>query len=374
MKKLSLFWFCMLITSALIAQNYTFFGAQTIMGNGQFSLDNSPENQGITKSVPYHFFAGVAVTQRWEDKWSFEIGANRLFQNFSFRDDKISGNNLDTNFTCDLDKKVAHFFAGIQRSVELSPANYLYLQTNVGLALVGKTDENKISRFDNLIINNSFKYNGGYFSFMPEIGFEHINTYHNKWSIGFGANITGAKILEGTYDIIDTLGHNLTSHNFSSNGLFFYVRFKFDIALDYKISGKLPWNKPSQVVGNPITTDNPMPDNIDGRQTESMATIYVKSRNITVSIFDDTEEDGDVVSLLFNNSNVLTEHELTTKKHALNLKLAYLYNHLILYSVDYGKTPPCTASLLINDGYNQQQIKFHASTKSCGVITIVYKP
>ena len=89
---------------------------------------------------------------------------------------------------------------------------------------------------------------------------------------------------------------------------------------------------------------------INGRKTETVETVLVKSKKVTIKIWDNDKVDGDIVSLNLNGKWILKNYRL--KKHAKNIviDLPEDSNELILYAENLGKIPPNTASISIWNG------------------------
>ena len=94
---------------------------------------------------------------------------------------------------------------------------------------------------------------------------------------------------------------------------------------------------------------------VNGRKTETVETILVKNKKITIKIWDDDKVDGDVVSLNLNGIWILKNYRL--KKHVKNIliDLPLDSNELILYAENLGRMPPNTAAISIWNG--KEEIK-----------------
>ena len=82
----------------------------------------------------------------------------------------------------------------------------------------------------------------------------------------------------------------------------------------------------------------------------SDSAIRVKSKTVTVKIWDDQQEDGDVVSIFLNGARI--QKEMTVKKNEFifTIKLDQGINIFKLLAHNEGLQPPNTAAILIDDG------------------------
>lgn len=107
----------------------------------------------------------------------------------------------------------------------------------------------------------------------------------------------------------------------------------------------------------PVTTEVVLEKTKDimGRKTETVETVLVKNKKVTIKIWDNDKVDGDVVSLNLNGIWILKNYRL--KKHSKNIviDLPEDSNELILYAENLGKIPPNTAAISIWNG--KEEIK-----------------
>lgn len=90
--------------------------------------------------------------------------------------------------------------------------------------------------------------------------------------------------------------------------------------------------------------------------------ITVRNTELLISLWDNAQADGDIVSLFLNNEKdcVLQNHKVANSKETFKVKLKDDINLLILYAVNEGSLPPNTAAIRIDDGYNVQNIVLKA--------------
>lgn len=89
---------------------------------------------------------------------------------------------------------------------------------------------------------------------------------------------------------------------------------------------------------------------LNGRKTETVETILVKNKKVTIKIWDDNQVDGDVVSLNLNGTWILKNYELKKEIKELEIDLPEDSNELILFAENLGKMPPNTAAISVWNG------------------------
>ena len=114
---------------------------------------------------------------------------------------------------------------------------------------------------------------------------------------------------------------------------------------------------------------------INNRNIDAVANIRAVSDTISIRVWDDEEEDGDIISLYFNDKLILDKYSLVKKSKEIILKLEpNSINSLILYAHNVGSNPPNTAALMINNGEIDRKVKLSSTMKSSEAINIMYYP
>jgi len=97
----------------------------------------------------------------------------------------------------------------------------------------------------------------------------------------------------------------------------------------------------------PVAVVNEIPEVFEERQVVSSDhTVYSKSTELTVELYDHLLLDGDIVSMSFNGEWVLQNHSLEAEPKKLKLKLNPSgKNYLLLHAENLGRRPPNTIGL-----------------------------
>lgn len=129
------------------------------------------------------------------------------------------------------------------------------------------------------------------------------------------------------------------------------------------------------VASPPIPTPyqvRPIPTQLEGRKILSGKETIVSDNEITLQIWDDGEEDGDIISIYFNGNWLLQDHLLTKKIKQLPIALdTNGDNYLILYINNEGSRPTNTVALSIDDGIRKRRLLLSADQRSCQSVRLV---
>ena len=121
-----------------------------------------------------------------------------------------------------------------------------------------------------------------------------------------------------------------------------------------------PEKQPETKVEPPITQST-APAEIEGRKTIVNKTIGVSSRKVTLKVWDNSVEDGDIISIYINGVNKYPNIILTTKPQEFPLELDKGENFITAHVESFGKREPNTAAILVNDGKRSQKLTLSAT-------------
>ncbi|MBL7733419.1 MAG: hypothetical protein JNM88_19785 [Chitinophagaceae bacterium] len=103
--------------------------------------------------------------------------------------------------------------------------------------------------------------------------------------------------------------------------------------------------------------------------------IEVESDSLQVSVYDNGEIDGDIISLFFNKTLIVFNQKLTHKSLRVNLVLdgKVVGNELTMFAENLGLIPPNTALVIISDGKNRFELRLSSSLEKNATIRIKRK-
>ncbi|AEE52973.1 hypothetical protein [Haliscomenobacter hydrossis] len=107
-----------------------------------------------------------------------------------------------------------------------------------------------------------------------------------------------------------------------------------------------------------------------GRKLKLQRSIQVSSPELTISVWDNGTEDGDVITMFFNGHQLAKQHRISKNKSNYRVKLSSTENFLILQADDLGSIKPNTVAVSINDGLREQVLVMSADFEENGAVLI----
>jgi hypothetical protein len=108
----------------------------------------------------------------------------------------------------------------------------------------------------------------------------------------------------------------------------------------------------------------PKTNKLEKRSDKVFERLELEQEEIYVSIYDNAEIDGDVITVLFNGEVILSNQTLGKEPISLRLKLNKgIENTITMYAENQGKIPPNTAIMRIQNGENFYKVLLSADDK-----------
>ena len=129
--------------------------------------------------------------------------------------------------------------------------------------------------------------------------------------------------------------------------------------------------KPSLITSPPKM---PTGNQLEKRKNKVFDTLYINEPQIEISLFDNAEIDGDIITVIFNGEIILSKQTLSEKPIQLQLKPEKgKDNLLIMYAENQGKVPPNTAIMRARSGNSYYKIFLSADDKENAGVVIQIK-
>jgi hypothetical protein len=103
--------------------------------------------------------------------------------------------------------------------------------------------------------------------------------------------------------------------------------------------------------------------------------IEVESDTVMISMYDNGEIDGDIISIFYNQKLILYNQKLTHKSIRIKLPIDSLQqvNELSMFAENLGLIPPNTAMMVIDDGKNRFELSLSSSLEKNATVRIKRK-
>ncbi|MDB5226251.1 MAG: hypothetical protein JWN78_444 [Bacteroidota bacterium] len=97
----------------------------------------------------------------------------------------------------------------------------------------------------------------------------------------------------------------------------------------------------------------------------------VQHEKITLLVWDNNKEDGDIISLKFNDTWILNNFHLRKEKYTIHLELKQKDNVLLLFAENLGSIPPNTAAISIDDNEHVRTFMLNSDMSKSESVKII---
>ena len=183
--------------------------------------------------------------------------------------------------------------------------------------------------------------------------------------------------------------NSLPEYRNTCGSIIFNMKMNADISKKDSVLKAISEYKENVQVWQPSYDDTLVAVNITERKVISYVTekqyterenvvvneIEVSSDTLEVSIYDNGEIDGDIISVFYNKKLILYNQKLTHKSIRINLKIdsTQTANEITMFAENLGLIPPNTALMVISDGKNKYNIRLSSSLEKNATIRIKRK-
>ncbi len=111
------------------------------------------------------------------------------------------------------------------------------------------------------------------------------------------------------------------------------------------------------------------------RENEVVKTIFTKSNEITINVYDNGSIDNDTVSVYLDKKLVISKQRLTTKAITFKFLLDDTndYHELVMVAENLGEIPPNTSLMVVNAGNKQYEVRITSNEQKNAVVIFKYE-
>jgi hypothetical protein len=139
----------------------------------------------------------------------------------------------------------------------------------------------------------------------------------------------------------------------------------------HKRHSKLPVNKEPDTPAVPLLSES---SEFNARENRSRYSYKVSKKKLLLKIRDNSEIDGDTLSVYVNNKPVLIRYGLQAKAHKVKLILEPGENTITLVAHNEGKVPPNTAECILRSGFKTIRMNTASGMRYNEVVNVNYEP
>lgn len=207
----------------------------------------------------------------------------------------------------------------------------------------------------NLLDDEELKKENGQFEFSNFSEEESRGYFGYYWQGGIFTKFSYSWIFPPHFKILEHTCNQAGDWVLNSNTLTFYGENINNIVFKIKYQEEINNDLPS----------------FKGRDVTVVDTISMAQEDLRIEIWDNNQEDGDVVSLSLNGEYLCQNLEVSNKKVNFQAKNLRGKNLLILYAENLGKIPPNTAAIRVIAGDQVKEVVLNSDKGKSEAIQIL---
>lgn len=124
-----------------------------------------------------------------------------------------------------------------------------------------------------------------------------------------------------------------------------------------------------------VAFNDEKPIQLQGREIKKGKSITVHSTTLKIEIFDDADEDDDMISLNFNGKWLAKKYKLKNQslQRTIHINPISPFNFISTLAHNLGKMPPNTTALLIDDGKKKQKVVLKSDMNESDILYLEYE-
>ena len=392
-----------IVASTLYGQQAFQLGIQTDIG---FTKGHFEQSKTILKSsgvAPTFYTPKIHASYRWKNLITLELGVSQSFFRWTLTD-KDFENRHDGDYKAIIKNKAAFvsYFANIQVSPQINKNTFLYGALGYGSTYFGTDQVDASKTFvlngEQLTITSEYTTNSSKY-YQPEVGIQWRTKDQNLISFGLSYYMPINKtFLTANYQVLSgnqaevpagstpsATNNIISTDKISTNANYFGINIRYNYQIHYiPKRERKPKEKKLDLIAEaadfvqekydtiPPVID-PNKETVNDREYRVTNKITVKSKTITVRVWDHQIVDGDRINLFLNGEWILENYTLEAKKKEIQITLPNETNDLILYALNLGKYKPNTAAIEIWDGHKNQFLILESNLNESGALEIKVK-
>lgn len=181
-------------------------------------------------------------------------------------------------------------------------------------------------------------------------------------------------ISQALYNTYDNNGNSLSSTNLSVIDRYVGVTLGLKyIFVDFNLLAEKPIIQQEEKKKE-VVDDKTKEICFSDRSISIDRKVFVKNRSVKLKFYDNSEEDGDVTSVCYNNKLIVKEYKLKRSGQFRTIYLDNEYGNILLsFAHNNGSKFINTLSLEINDGSSIQVVQLNSDMNKCAAIEFVLK-
>jgi hypothetical protein len=240
-----------------------------------------------------------------------------------------------------------------------NPHALLRIECTGGLHFINSS---QLSTEKNGLVITASSIDQNTFFIQPEIGLSKI-MHTNQMDIGINYQINLSKK--------DLLHAQITSPTVNAT---IFTRMNY-LALSVRFNPELIFSERQKkvVLESTNETNNELSETIANRTHIERNPYYFKRKRVVLKVWDNSEIDGDTITIAFNGKIILENYGLVKSKKKLKIKLNPGENTLVVIANNLGSIPPNTAAVKLRNGFQSHFLLTSTTLRKNEQLKFVYR-
>ncbi|CAN5379060.1 hypothetical protein BH09BAC5_BH09BAC5_16170 [soil metagenome] len=133
-------------------------------------------------------------------------------------------------------------------------------------------------------------------------------------------------------------------------------------------------NGESEIITVNVTKGPVFMQTLNDRKVKKGSTVKIHNEKIKITVYDNNKIDGDIISLYYGDSCIVSNLELSKRKKSFTITIDKTNpRQLILFANNLGSMPPNTAACVIGAGKKQINVVLSSDLKASDAVMLVYE-
>jgi hypothetical protein len=159
---------------------------------------------------------------------------------------------------------------------------------------------------------------------------------------------------------------------FQTRGNFLALTVRFHVEVLKNFNPGIQRSRKPVIIREKEKTEAPPVVMNEERKTRERKPFHFKRSRVVLKVWDNSEIDGDTISLVFNNKLLLDEYGLVKKKKKLVVNLEPGENEITVIAHNLGRIPPNTAAVTLRSGFKTYHLVTSTSLSHNEELKLIY--
>lgn len=160
---------------------------------------------------------------------------------------------------------------------------------------------------------------------------------------------------------------------FRTRGNFLALTVRFHVEVMKNFNPSAPTRRKPTIIREQEKSESPPVVMNEERKTRERSPFRFKGSRVVLKVWDNSEIDGDTISLIFNDKLLLDQYGLVKKKKKLIVHLEPVENTITVIAHNLGRIPPNTAAVTLRSRFKTYYLVTSTSLTHNEELKLIYK-